>query len=97
MTENLESSKDCLLLLHWGKSAYTFWGVGVGTLGKYVVMKLSKEMECSVICMGGKQALGVGSDESGSGGVESDGSATVMCQLNGNGKYSVGDQMNVRI
>jgi len=54
MTENLESSKDCLLLLHWGKSAYTFWGVGVGTLGKYVVMKLSKEMECSVICMGGK-------------------------------------------
>lgn len=59
MTENLESFAGCLLLLQWGESAYRIGlcvgGGLVGTLGKYVVMKLSKEVEeCFVICMGEK-------------------------------------------
>jgi len=57
MTENLQSCTGCLVLLQWGERAYRiFLGVGglVGTLGKSVVMKLSKEVECFVICVGGK-------------------------------------------
>jgi hypothetical protein len=61
MTKNLESVTGCLLLLQWGESAYRiFLGGGgaaeglLGTLGKYVVTELSMEVECCVICVGGK-------------------------------------------
>jgi hypothetical protein len=58
VTEDLESFTGCLLLLQWGESAYRIFFFGweglVGTLGKYVVKKLSKEVECFVICVGGK-------------------------------------------
>lgn len=39
--------KECIQNFFWGERL-------VGTLGKYVVMKLSKEVECFVICVGGK-------------------------------------------